>query len=315
MRKILIVTPNYSERNGGAIVLHKLCDLINSLGREAYLMAYVDNFELNRYNYQTVLYKFFRKHLRDPWRRLKVNSQFHTPVVKKRPADIDLDNWIVIYPEITFGNPLGAKNVVRWLLNNPGSNSSRKDGVGDYYYGTGELYFRMGVWFHDFQHAGSTTSKSFLCVVHYPFELFNLNDVADERIGTAYCLRKGKSKQVVHDQRDSILIDGKRHRDIAQIFKRVKTFISYDSCTSFSWFAALCGCDSVVIPDPGVSEASWMPDPQNRLGVAYGFENLEHARETRPLLLERMRRTEVDSLRSVAEFLAEADRFFDDKQR
>jgi hypothetical protein len=37
----------------------------------------------------------------------------------------------------------------------------------------------------------------------------------------------------------------------------VETFISYDTYTAYSLFAVLCECESVVIPDEGVSEEAY----------------------------------------------------------
>lgn len=44
---------------------------------------------------------------------MKTNPDFTTP--QANYSDLRLDS-IVIYPEVTLGNPLGARNVERWLL-------------------------------------------------------------------------------------------------------------------------------------------------------------------------------------------------------
>jgi hypothetical protein len=310
MKKILIVAPSYSANNGGSIILHKLCHIINSLGREAYLFPFVDNFELNKFNYKSVLLRFFKKHLREPFRKFKTIPNLNTPVLKKRPENIATDEWIVVYPEIIFGNPLYAKNVVRWLLHNPGFHNKDNSTRGGYFYGSGELYFRIGNWFKDFQHPGSTTSPFFLQIFHYPFHLYNKNDVEVQRSGTAYCIRKGINKKISHDLTDSILIDGLKHEEISKIFKRVKTFISYDPHTTFSYFAALCGCDSIVIPDEGITEEDWVPNEEDRYGVAYGFESIDKARQTANLVFDRFKKFEESSESSVISFLRETDKFF-----
>lgn len=310
MKKILIVAPSYSENNGGAIVLHKLCHIINNLGKEAYLFPFVDNLELNKFNYKSILVKFFKKNLREPFRRFKTNPSFNTPFLKKRPKDIETDGWIVVYPEITFGNPLGAKNVVRWLLHNPDFDSSTGKNNKNYFYGKGELYFRIGPWFKEFNYPGSTTSNLFLQVFHYPLHLFNLDGASQNRSGTAYAVRKGKGKEIIHDLTDSVLIDSLKNEEIALIFKRVKTFISYDPYTTFSHFAVLCGCDSVVIPDNDISEDEWMPSLEDRYGIAYGFENNTQAQKTAHLLSKRFIEFEKASNNNVLNFLNEVDNFF-----
>jgi len=302
--KFLICTPSYSQNNGGAIVLHKLCHLINDLGREAFLFPFVDNVELNKFNYKSVLIKFFKKHIREPVRRFKTIPGLKTPVLKKRPVNIQTDEWAVIYPEITFGNPLGAKNVVRWLLHDPGFHTN------NIYFNRGELYFRISDRFKEIPINGSKYSKDFLQVFHYPTDLYNLNGISHIRSGTAYCIRKGSNKKIVHDLTNSTLIDGMTHEEISHIFKKVSQFISYDDHTTYSYFAALCGCDSIVIPTDGISEEEWLPNSEDRYGISYGFDNIAKSRKTRGLLQAYMNRLQDQSILSVKKFLEETESFF-----
>ena len=90
--KVIIVAPSYNPQIGGAIVLHKLCDLLNKLGIKAYLTTTI---KLNGTS------EFFN-----------LNRQFNTNIA----TDIDTESDIVIYPEIERGNPFGAKYVVRYIL-------------------------------------------------------------------------------------------------------------------------------------------------------------------------------------------------------
>lgn len=304
MKKILIVAPSYSANNGGSIVLHKLCHIINCLGREAYLFPFVDNFELNKFNYKSILVKFFKKHLREPFRKFKTIPNLNTPVLKQRPENIATDEWIVVYPEIIFGNPLYAKNVVRWLLHDPGFHSKK------IYFNSGELYFRISDRFNAITINGSKCSESFLQVFHFPLDLYNLEHTSKKREGTAYCIRKGKGREIVHNLSNSILIDNLDHNEIAVIFKSVKQFISYDPHTTFSYFAALCGCDSIIIPENNITEEEWLPNPQDRYGLAYGFNNLEKARKTRHLLPGLFEKLERESIASAKNFLNETEIFF-----
>ena len=123
---------------------------------------------------------------------LKTNPSFNTPVLSLKAAHAlaQQEDTIVIYAEIIAGNPLGAKNVVRWLLHDPGFHS------GHIYYEPGELYFRFNEAVKPFAFPGSTTSDLFLTVVQYPLDLYNLDGALpeSERQGSAYCLRKGAHK-------------------------------------------------------------------------------------------------------------------------
>ncbi len=66
MKKYIIVAPSYSVNNGGAIVLHKLCHIINQLDREAYLLPIVENLELNKFNYKKIYFDFSKNTSENP---------------------------------------------------------------------------------------------------------------------------------------------------------------------------------------------------------------------------------------------------------
>jgi hypothetical protein len=308
MKKYVIFAPKYSESNGGVICLHYLAHLINQQGGEAYLCPIFENFEISKINFKRPFLKTLYSKLVDGFRKFHVNELFDNKILHDLSVVKNNDDWIVIYPEITFGNPLGAQHVVRWLLHNPGFHSKK------IYYGPDELYFKYHHGFADFAFLNSVLSPNSLHLIYYPLHLYNMTHVAPVRTGTAYCLRKGRDREIQHDLTDSILIDGMRHEEIAAIFKRVKTFISYDSYTAYSVFAALCGCDSVVLPKAGVTKEAWYPNVESRYGMAYGFDDLEFARNTRALLLEKVNKDHEANASRVSAFIKETHEFFGDSR-
>ncbi len=307
MKKFLIVSPGYNPINGGVIALHKLCHLINQSGGEAYLHPTENNFEINKFNYHKILYKMLKDQIRSSYRTYKLNPAFNTPLLKNSDVVKNSDEWVTVYPEITFGNPLNSKNVVRWLLHNPGFHTKK------IYYSPKELYFKFNSAIVNFNFPGSTTSHNELKVIHYPTEHYNLKNTNQHRSGTAYCLRKGINKKIIHDLKNSILIDGLDHASVANILKNVKTFISYDTYTAYSIFAVLCGCESVVVPDDGISEEQWYPNSSDRYGIAYGFENIDKAKKTKHLVLNHIIEEEKNSEKNVQDFIKECNAFFSSK--
>jgi len=309
MRTVIVFSPSYSDESGGVIALHKLCHIVNTIGGKAFLVPYFETYRVNKLDRWRDIFRVCNRVFNERMRefrpeKFKTNPGFISPVLRALPEDGFGDDHIVVYPEITFGNPLRARNVVRWLLHNPGVMSH------DIFYGPGEMYFRFHSGVKEFAYPGSMMSKHLLRVIHFPRDVYNKEGASQNRKGTAYCVRKGTGKKIVHDLSDSVLIDGKSHSEVAAIFKRVKMFISYDTYTAYSRFAALCGCDSVIVPDEGVCEEEWHPDPTSRYGLAYGFENLQKARETEPMMEEAIEREHAESIAQVKDFIGETEEFF-----
>jgi O-antigen biosynthesis protein len=91
--KIVIHAPDYTHLSSGVRCLHLLCDRLNDLGVSAAVTARV------------------------------IDPRLNTPRIRAKTISADpalLDRSIVIYPEVVAGNPLGARHVVRYLLNKPG---------------------------------------------------------------------------------------------------------------------------------------------------------------------------------------------------
>lgn len=303
-KKFLIMAPPYSENDGGGIVLHKLCDELNRLGCDAYLIPMGVNFEFDFNHFSKSILKIAGG-LSRHFKKLTLNPIFKTPVMALADVKkLNLDDWLVVYPETVFGNPVQARHVVRWFLHHPGFHT------GKIFFGTNELYFKYHAGIVDYTSVGSRLSAAELKIVHYPLNYYNVLGASANRQGTAYCIRKGKGKPIVHDVSDSILIDGKSHAEIAAIFKRVKQFISYDTYTAYSILAPLCGCDSVIIPDEGVTEDAWLPDPASRYGLAYGFENVEASRLSRLFLAKKIQDDLGSNSIKTSIFISECERYF-----
>lgn len=300
----MIFSPPYQEDNGGAIVLHYLCHLLNEKGYQAAIVPLYRTYESD----QRFIFRGMRKSLSSKFqsfrRHFHTSSELNTPVIRKPPHPLPADT-VAIYPEIVAGNPLGAKNIVRWLLHRPGYLT------GKIFYGTGELYFDYNAFSGEFGIPGSKLSKNKLFIARYHNDLYNQHGALppELRTGSAHCIRKGKEKKFIHTP-DSILIDGLNHEEISKIFKRVKTFISYDAKTMYSTLAAACGADSIVIPDEEISREQWEPNPVRSYGIAYGFDDLENARKTAPLVSRQLEKLTEASRQSVDGLIVEVIDYF-----
>lgn len=295
--KFIVYSPEYDENSGGSIALHRLCDLINRAGHECYLQP------VDWVSFQSGTLKKTRQLCRALLNKItnhkfKTNPKFITPIAKKEY----IDDAIVIYPEIIKNNPLRSKKVVRWLLykispDDPILNNSK------------DLFFY-------YQEAFNIKSKNKIINVGgqlqaiYVLDEIYKNNNNNNRIGTCYAIRKGKGKNIIHNNKESILIDNLDHKQISKIFNKSEIFISYDSYTMYSNYAAMCGCISIVVPDPGLDKNKWQPTEDLRLGVAYGFDDTEWAKQTASKVGEFLKKQETEKNKSIINFIETCNEYF-----
>lgn len=302
--KFIIYAPSFDENIGGVIALHRLCHLLNECGATAYLHPFIPSFELAFHNIQEIGAYIKSIQYASSLDNFRVHSDFRTPVLKPSDGFVAPDDCIVVYPEVVFGNPLRAKNVVRWLLHKPGFHT------GKIFYGQDEIFYRYADFGDDsYSLHGSVNSDLILRIQYIPVALYLSAASAppEERKNVAYCVRKGRGRAAAHDLENSILIDGKSHVEIAAILAKTHTFISYDLYTHYSYFAAIAGCNSIVIPETGLSETEWKPQVEDRFGLAYGYDRIDFARATRDRAIERQVRLDSLSLDNTKAFLRDVE--------
>lgn len=290
--KFIIYTHSFNENFGGVIVLHQLCHTLNSLGHEAYLwpnnkplftIANIFNPSiLNRWR----LYKF----------RFKTYKNFDTPIAQKK----DIQDSVVIYPEIINGNPLKAKKVTRWLLHKPGVNSSLV------HFDPKDLIVAYG---KEFSNENIVIDDNHTLTLKFSMQNIYKQTNFAARSGYCHMIRKGKGKEYIHPE-ESILLDNLSHQEISKVFNQCKYFISYDPYTYYSIYAVMCGSISIIVPDMGITKENWYPDEKNRYGRAYGLNDIEYAIQTTPLLLSQIEKQILDNNQSVESFVKLCQSYF-----
>jgi hypothetical protein len=65
----------------------------------------------------------------------------------------------------------------------------------------------------------------------------------------------------------------------------------------------MCGCVSVVIPDPGVSKFDWLKNELNAFGVAYGFDDIDRAKGCVDFVKPNLIKHEKKGYQSVTAFV------------
>jgi len=275
MNQIIIAAPSYNESIGGVVVLHKLCHILNELGYNSSLTTTL------KLNGQT---EYFL-----------LNDNYNTKIA----IEIDLEKDIVIYPEIEPGNPFGCKNIIRWILNDyhlPG-----KDNI-IHTWNDKDLWLYYMDEFYD-----GLRDKNILFVRETKLDIFKNYDLKRD-IESCFTYRKN------HHLKNSLLINHPSNsieiphiisdEELVNIFNRSKRFYSYDTETYLNELASLCGCESVVIPNP-LSKTN-----SNRLGVAYGLENLEYAKSTQNQLVKKLKQDEINNLTNTKVMFEKAFKYF-----
>lgn len=294
----IIVAPSYSERVGGVLVLHKLCDLINNLGYAAYIwpkpywpfLRAVRGCGLG-ISLQQIIKNFVRVIRGKGKSRFLLNHNLNTPLAE---TQILHSNFIAIYPETVDANPLYCKNVVRWFLYKPNFLSPKAR------YNADELFFHYQDAFLDERLKSKGSSK--FAILHLMTDIYQQTNFGTRR-GSCHIIRKGKYKRLNHHNKDSITIDKLTHEQAARVFNQVEYCVSYDIHTMLTSYAVLCGCKVIIVPDEGVPLEQWQPVEELRYGLAYGQENLPWAEKTRHLLIERLQRIEERNIESTKQFV------------
>lgn len=290
-KKIIIY--NINKYYGGTLVLSALCKTLRDLGYDARLLF---NFDLNSEPDKDTMFKKKSKaylmkqslvyyihklskkiHFKDVF-LLKETPVSTMPGIKiQRNPFFCRRNTIVIYPETLYGNPLEAENVVRWLL----YFHRFKDVEGAF--GMNDLFVCYRDIFNDPE---LNPSEVTLKVNYFDDQLYRQYNFGP-RSGKCYILRKGKDRKDLPEHFEGPVFDNNMSQEeLVKMFNEHEYCYSYDTQSFYSAIAAICGCKSVVVMEPGKTEKDYLGKGETHYGIAYGDtpEQLEYAERTKDLL-------------------------------
>lgn len=281
MPTYVICAPSYSETNGGSLFLHALADGLNALGETAVISPMPP--------------------LRPPPLKTRIKRAFHRPDPFRlsgapgtrlaRRSDLRGEP-VVVYPEVVLGNPLKARNVVRWLLYRPGLRNP-------YRFGRDEMFFAASE-ACDLPELTGGAPRLFLWQRNPVYK----NRHLPHRKGACFLVRKGDAKPRIPQTDGAIAIDGMSHEEVASVFNCCETFYSYDEATMFSLYAAICGCLSIVIPGRFSTHDEYVAQrPIARYGISYGMGHLDHAKATRDRVPENLASLEAEGETTLHDFV------------
>ena len=215
-RKKTIYIINIRDYRGGTLVLSALCKTLRELGYDARLLIvpYLPETKCHRLTfYYDCIFKntkfLIKSIVKKYLAKLKPNAKF----VKSFRSSANVLNlkgikiqWhpfinnktsIVIYPEVVYGNPLGAKNVSRWLLYHY---NFRND---SYAYSRDDLFFAYREVFNDI----NLNPNNYIVTINYfdnnLYRQYNFK----ERKGICYILQKGTRRNDLPRHFDGVVFD------------------------------------------------------------------------------------------------------------
>jgi hypothetical protein len=225
------------------------------------------------------------------------NPTYETPLAKS----IDLDKSIVVYPEIVSGNPLRAPRYVRWLLHEPGFHE------GTFSHAAGDLYFCYQEAFN--KNCPGMVYGGLLTIADTFLDIYRQVNTGERR-KVCYMIRKGIDRKDLPDLSKLWVVDGYSHHELASAFNECRVCYFYDPYTTYTAYAAACGCIPVIVPMAGVSKKEWVPEEDRSYGVAYGEDDIQYAIETRELMLNQLHAIAHNNLTSAQCFVTTVTKHF-----
>lgn len=243
LRPYVIVAPGYTEKSWGVRTLHQLCHMLNVLNVPAYMLLTGGTAT------------------RPDWR---------TPAARVR----HLRDGIVIYPEVITDNFLGAKRVVRWLLNRPGYITGKSIQYGP----------------DDFVVAWSRIIDVTLPVLNLQIAndgLFHPHGLP-EKAGELFYVGKGsrlaRSPALERSRTEITRAWPSTHLELASLLRRSRAVYSYDTLSGINYEATLCGTLCVIIPNGPYTREDIERGELGLNGIAWGTapDEVERAARTLP---------------------------------
>lgn len=208
----------------------------------------------------------------------------------------DKENTIVIYPEVTYGNPLHAKHVIRWLMYHyPYSLKSKA-------YSPNDIFIA----YRDVFNSPVLNPENVIVSQHFFNNKLYRQYNTGERRGNCYILRKGRNRDDLPREFDGpVFDDNMSQEELVKMFNTYKYCYSYDTQTFYTKIACICGCIPIVILEPEKKISDYLSPNEHHYGVAYGNtpEQIEYAIQTRDLCLKNVDFS--DSNRENAQILIE----------
>ncbi len=258
-----IHTPAYRSNSAGVKALYLLCHFLNSRGCKSYIMP--DKGGICHKEFDDLYYSLNRPILDLETFEFHQNNNY---------------NPIIIYSDTVDGNPLGARNVVRYMMN-------YNNLFGDYKKGDNELVMAYSKQIA--QSLGLDDSKVLFIPtsntdIFYPPEINIKREGSCVYLGKYQDFHKGKQLEITKKSKVITRIKGSiTPTQIADLLRKSELLYLYEN-SAIGTEAVLCGCPVVFIPNKFLKENE-VHLSRNELGIdGYAFnvdeKSIQRAKET-----------------------------------
>ena len=297
----VVYATDYLEYCGGCLVLHRICDLLNSV------------FSVS--SSETICYLFpFDMFALTP---ILTNPAYRTPIL---PDYFDLTNAIAISPCVFHYNWLKIERIIHYIMYFPGI----VGGPPAIAYSTHNYIACFATAFCEPFDKSIYHVFDFRVVDHQLHTYRNLPKLPrlSNLSYSSWAKQKfySSSQQRNIDHQTSVLnrtyfgpyIELKNHkRARLEAYSMIKYFHSLDPLTYRSIEAALAGAISIVIPVEGVSKEEWFEATgKTAYGVAYGEKDIPNALATLPHLLPHLKMEHMKQNKLVVSFVNDVVQYF-----
>lgn len=236
-----IYAPPYEQNSGGIRAMHYLCHALNLVGEEAYVLTGTTS------------------------EKLRTPCLTNETINRHKAAGREP---VVIYPEVISGNPLAARNVVRYLLNIPGFLTKEKP-----QWQPSDLIYSLSLEIVPEGMKGELLELPLIdSSIYTPPE-----PDTESRQGTLlfinrFITRGGQLLPVTDQSLEISFRVGRRSpEELAELYRKAELMYVYEHSTA-CYEALLCGCPIVYIPNEtmlpertseylGPGGSSWGLDP------------------------------------------------------
>ena len=293
---------------GGIIAMHYLAYLLAKEGHNVYIFCKPE------YPHENI-------HVLKSWRTKRhINEGINSEEAEERSWEsfsYQYSNTVAIYDQDIYGDWFGTHWKSRWILYN--TNPQIAEGWGD-----NDYVFTYGSQENLRENIKNVQGE--LIAMNLYLDVFK-NKNRKDRKGYCHLFHKHTSpnaKTFVSELNSTNLSNWKLsgcHRYLNEEFNKHEYFICYDQLSFWPQIAALCGCKVIVMnvkDNPNAyydykltPEQYRLENPLKKYGVAFGFDDLQHAIDTQHLVEDHLLEIDQENLGTVKNFV----KFWENKIR